>query len=120
MSTETLQKAAALMRERAENSAGAMVGPLTWGATFDVKDSMTCLHYQSWHPAVAIEVALWLDQAARRWDHDRDDYEDRVLRSGGKLTAEAREYVRTTSAEYANGQHAHALAVATAYLRVAS
>ena len=64
MSAEVLREAAALMRTRAENSATAMVGPLTWTAHFGGHDSMTSLHYQSWHPTVALAVADWLDACA--------------------------------------------------------
>lgn len=109
MSAETLRKAAALMRERAE---AATPGP--WehdpvvaylyveqqaGAYADVavdtdgrrEDSV---HIASWHPAVALAVADWLD-------------------SLGTL-AETLGVQEMSMAS--QGNYAHALTVATAYL----
>lgn len=68
MTAERLRAAAALMRLRADNSATALVGPLTWTTNFDGDDSLTFQHYQSWHPAAALAVADWLDVVALRVD----------------------------------------------------
>lgn len=73
MSADVLRKAAALMRERAEAATG---GPwLAYGHTvegagtvyFD-KHSLhgDADHIASWHPAVALAVADWLDDIATR------------------------------------------------------
>ena len=87
MSADTLRKAAALMRERAE---AALRGP--WEALgsehalgyFDVVQPAdmdreiaarvwpsNAEHIASWHPAVALAVADWLDGVA--WAIDSDD-----------------------------------------------
>lgn len=58
MSAEILRKAASLMRERAE---AATPGP--W-IPFDADAD----HIASWHPAVALAVADWLDATADDWD----------------------------------------------------
>ena len=80
MSAETLRRAASLMRERAE---GATPGPwtcygdhLVWPSEQGpaANDPILAMvgeahedsaeHIASWHPAVALAVADWLDQAA--------------------------------------------------------
>lgn len=85
MSAEMLRKAAALMRDRAR---AANAGPWKWteqthnewygiqsefdalGTMFDPSDAF---HVASWHPAVALAVADWLDTAAWQWEQvDRD------------------------------------------------
>ena len=100
MSAETLRRAAALMRERAE---AATPGPWTANVLgsegYDVRsehvpekrlhrvrvsrhgwedwdtDRANAEHVASWHPAVALAVADWLDAEAAVWDaldaHDR-------------------------------------------------
>ena len=77
MSAETLRRAAALMRERAE---AAVLSP--WEAvegasghwwvehpnTADIALDLhgeNARHIASWHPAVALAVADWLEAAAR-------------------------------------------------------
>jgi hypothetical protein len=86
MSAETLRRAAALMRERAEDAVLA-TGEGAWrvvgvgwvdphGSTYTVKRGIQtgvcealaeeqAEHIASWHPAVALAVADWLDSAAR-------------------------------------------------------
>jgi hypothetical protein len=84
---ETIRRAAALMRERAEDaSPGPWVGfayPIDSdgeGGEVVVRDPddfdvalMTsdqfddCPHIASWHPVVALTVADWLDQTAGDW-----------------------------------------------------
>lgn len=87
MSAEVLRKAARLMRQRAEiakpgpwsylcsTGAGTGEAVVTY-ASHDLESSLTvecgpdggaefdCEHFASWHPAVAIAVADWLDQHA--------------------------------------------------------
>jgi hypothetical protein len=79
MTAETLRRAAALMRERAE---AAFVTPSPWGLAnvagqgFAIHhgehDTVAlyasrpdAVHIASWHPAVALAVADWLDHTAR-------------------------------------------------------
>ena len=94
MSADTLRKAAALMRERAQaatpgpwefrprrgfesvnenpatigfrDTAGyfVMLREGTWATEGDMG------YIASWHPAVALAVADWLDNAARLWPYD--------------------------------------------------
>jgi hypothetical protein len=69
VSAEALRRAAALMRERAE-AAEASLTPDWWEA--HALDWLTgasgvpslAAHIASWHPAVALAVADWLDEAA--------------------------------------------------------
>lgn len=56
--TETLRRAAALMRERAE--AASLPPGIKGGAA---------RHVASWSPAVALAVADWLDNVARHADY---------------------------------------------------
>ena len=122
MSAETLRKAAALMRERAEAACPspwrlgehATLGPnevwgdddgwnasavattrtrLNPGGTFHADADAE--HIASWHPAVALAVALWLEHAAAR-------AEMKLLHGGGTEAVWSRER--------------DALAVARAYL----
>ena len=91
MSAEKLREAAALMRERAEAATrgpwradGTTVGgarhqPVVMGG-FDSSGSLQdpCApwdaeHIASWHPAVALAVADWLDEAADHLDVYEDD-----------------------------------------------
>lgn len=88
MSAETLRRAAALMRERAEaatpgpwrvgseGSEGSRVNPRTgdkredsrWIASVNGRvqpeDGRNAEHIASWHPVVALAVADWLDAVA--------------------------------------------------------
>lgn len=82
MSAEILREAAALMRSRAEAAESGMAGPweskvLTDGRAWVVGqfDSLSmhgypspAEHIASWHPAVALAVADWLDDTARVWE----------------------------------------------------
>jgi hypothetical protein len=80
MSAETLRRAAALMRGRAEaatrgpwesgeyghlSRSGAGAGRLAFGKVEWRPDAE---HIASWHPAVALAVADWLDETALRWE----------------------------------------------------
>jgi len=112
MSAETLRRAASLMRERAE---GATPGPwtcygdhLVWPSEQGpaANDPILAMvgeahedsaeHIASWHPAVALAVADWLDAVAEAWPISEPDY-------GLSVRAEA-------------VGHRQALAVARAYL----
>lgn len=83
---ETLREAAALMRERAEmvTSGAQWTDGHYWITDYDPSDpsgqtamqrliggmdSPDAGHYSSWHPAVALAVADWLDHCAQfaRW-----------------------------------------------------
>ena len=78
MSAETLRKAASLMRERAEATTpdAAWTEGHYWIADYDMHGDPVqteiggmggagdAAHYSSWHPAVALAVADWLEQAA--------------------------------------------------------
>ncbi len=104
MSAEMLRRAAALMRERARRAERAVGTGGGWVATWDhsvaasdgarIADcfgsGLTTAHIASWHPAVALAVADWLDHAAMSADLNRSPYVDDHL--------------------------SHALAVARAYL----
>lgn len=96
MSAETLRKAAALMRERAEAaeqqpwraydvSEFISTSP-TWEVGFTARDDEPLVggqgvalanyiekadaeHIASWHPAVALAVAHWLAECARLWEY---------------------------------------------------
>jgi hypothetical protein len=92
MNAGLLREAAALMRERAE-AACTFTGEARWafthlgwndvqGETYTVSDTFanvrvaevseenTADYIASWHPAVALAVADWLDGLADRWSHD--------------------------------------------------
>jgi hypothetical protein len=95
MSAEILREAAALMRERAEaategpwrvgaeGSEGSRVNPRTgdkredsrWIASVNGRvqpeDGHNAAHIASWHPAVALAVADWLDATAADWDRSK-------------------------------------------------
>ena len=88
MSAETLRRAASLMRERAEAAekvhaspwfpmgAKSVAYPMTKRMSGTVADTFprggskmqadTTAHIASWHPAVALAVADWLDAQAER------------------------------------------------------
>lgn len=79
MTAETLRRAAALMRERARDAIDspwdAVQGsrgtwwverPNTADIAEQVCDGPTAAHIASWHPAVALAVADWLDHEALR------------------------------------------------------
>ncbi len=93
MSAEVLREAAALMRERAERATThtpwQLLGPdddraepWTVASTHPVGDrTYVCQdarhageHIASWHPAVALAVADWLDETARRHDEILDNF----------------------------------------------
>ena len=95
MSAETLRRAAALMRERAE---AASDGPWSnrrgpaehvidaWDvpiATVDTRENRR--HIASWHPAVALAVADWLEQVAE---------------DGPFLTAQVKDKAATVASAY--------------------
>lgn len=107
MSSDLLRRAAALMRERAE---AAVLSP--WQAVEGASSSWwvecpntadialdlhgeNARHIASWHPAVALAVADWLDSMASR-------AESRIALGGDEAAVWSHER--------------HALAVATAYL----
>lgn len=94
MSAEILRRAANLMRERAGaatpgpwlvdqpgDGAPLFIGNRTDGSVYSTADRMGDLtsaaaaqrrddaeHIASWHPAVALAVADWLDSMYRRWE----------------------------------------------------
>jgi hypothetical protein len=92
MTAELLREAAALMRERAEaatpgpwmraepwdRAVGQVDGP--WVAETTALGQATAAnaeHIASWHPAVALAVADWLDAvAAVHWPKRHDRYSD--------------------------------------------
>jgi len=88
MSAAVLREAAALMRERAEAAASNLgqpaTDPNTWrgigtGYREPIKE-----HIASWHPAVALAVADWLDlmtQPGRGDDPDEWDAAHAVARA---------------------------------------
>ena len=116
MSAETLRRAAALMRERAEAATTHPFGR-SWTASphgdvhtgysewiCDSADGGTAEHIASWHPAVALAVADWLDAEARQIDAYLAKQADPTWRFAGLWTRAAEE------------RHAHALTVAQTYL----
>lgn len=87
MTAETLRKAAALMRERAQAASRplpcwqALIGD-SWDGSNAVTEGLghpiaflgegpkaesDCRHIASWHPTVALAVADWLDYMAVGW-----------------------------------------------------
>lgn len=81
MSAERLREASALMRGRAEAVRATAAEPdqwfgveelveeFTWGAQHEMGDPRSDAdHIASWHPAVALAVADWLEQTARLHD----------------------------------------------------
>ena len=105
MTAETLRRAAALMRERADDAVLAwgerpwVTTGLGWddrqGTTYDVTSPEGLVaatpceelseHIASWHPAVALAVAAWLDRTARVVD----TAPDRLWPTAEELYAEA-------------------------------
>lgn len=78
-------------------------------------------HIASWHPAVALAVADWLDEAGSTWDSAFDEHWLNTARAWDKnnnapMTSEVRAHFRSTAAEFADGRSRAALAVARAYL----
>lgn len=83
MSVETLRRAASLMRERAEASA-VYAQVEGWWQPEGIRDVMLGFddsiigadedaeHIASWHPAVALAVADWLDATAAENDSPPD------------------------------------------------
>lgn len=68
MSAETLRRAAALMRERAE-AVDDWYSAEAWATTAPMNlpiEQPDAEHIASWHPAVALAVADWLDAMASR------------------------------------------------------
>jgi hypothetical protein len=136
VSAETLRRAAALMRERAEaategpwsaeaiGSEGyhvfgpngsrapmkgrARVAACTWQDWDEVKADAD--HIASWHPAVALAVADWLDAEAKEYD--------RLILASGAVNILLRLSDEPVEARLSIGYHTldQALAVATAYL----
>ena len=109
MSADTLHRAAAAMRERAEAATDDGIAGDAWEARphfrgpedhgwvvdmlpevdgFDSRiadfqydyDGVTARHVASWHPVVALAVADWLDEAADHFDVYEDDDLDPALR----------------------------------------
>jgi hypothetical protein len=117
---EEIRRAAALMRERAQ---AAMPGPW-WSFTkyiaapvgkctcagpfpdgtphephcglepFAEADPPSAEHIASWHPAVALAVADWLDAAAELQDHWEQITVDIARRARPALTFEAKKVAR--------------------------
>lgn len=91
MTAEVLRRAAALMRERAEAATSSPwhyengatgFAPMVVGdsmavaETFDKPHLSDAQHIASWHPAVALAVADWLDATAA--EHESDAADPRV------------------------------------------
>ena len=88
MSAEILRRAARLMRERAEAADKDTFSRSPWSATiFDdgrawlkpAHISMhgypnTAEHIASWHPAVALAAADWLEASAEAWEISDPNY----------------------------------------------
>lgn len=77
MSAELLRRAAALMRERAKGAHRATeVSGVPWYPVEQILGKVVWAedaeHIASWHPAVALAVADWLDATATRIDAGRD------------------------------------------------
>ena len=73
MSAETLRRAAALMRERADRAAEPWfeVDDLQpWFSSDGTRSDAE--HIASWPPGVALEVAVWLDEAADTYEPEPD------------------------------------------------
>lgn len=70
-SAETLREAASLMRERAEAALASAPGDANWHAVSslmaDGKTPRDAEHIASWHPAVALAVADWLESEVNEW-----------------------------------------------------
>ena len=119
MSADTLRRAASLMRERAE---GATPGPWdecavkTFEGTYDClaptgtqyeicrlprtpQGSADSWHLASWHPAVALAVADWLDAEASRVErhHLAVTFDDFAVAAEPKALAVARAYLGEAS-----------------------
>jgi len=93
---ETMRRAAARMRERAEAASclGMSISPWRTGEPYDCRcceevtdatgsliakvDDRQSEHIASWHPAVALAVAEWLDAAADAWD-ERVEWDEALL-----------------------------------------
>lgn len=117
MSADVLREAAALMRSRAENSAEAIVGPLTWTSQWsdsERTDSMTALHYQSWKPPVTLAVADWLDYIAEART-SIDGIAAARSRNGGQRLVPI-----DSASRVFRDMERHAIAVAHAYLGTAT
>lgn len=63
MTAGLLREAAALMRKRAEAAVNDDLAPISWDECHPLVGGEK-LHYSSWHPAVALAVATWLDSHA--------------------------------------------------------
>lgn len=104
MSADLLRRAASTMRERAE-AAQASANGEPWYPASEMHDligggsrnTADAQHIASWHPAVALAVADWLDATADRVDMGRDPKDGGRRNHGWRGSREA-------------------LAVATAYL----
>jgi hypothetical protein len=127
MSAEVLREAAALMREKAMRACPDGV----WYDQHDLHEALIPLadsvddpeadatHIASWHPAVALAVADWLDSAARGWLTEQDRQWGLVLLGHDwqipEGTAERNELQRRCD-DAADVRFKKALAVASAYL----
>lgn len=103
MSADLLREAAALMRERAEAAtpspwlADVKDDGRAWVFIYDEMDSLSlhgypndAEHIASWHPAVALAVADWLDRIAWTWEFE-PTLQGRV--GGDEALAVARAYL---------------------------
>lgn len=141
MSAETLRRAASLMRERANDAAEAWGGS-GWtagetghddrqGLTYDVHVGMALVattgceelaeHIASWHPAVALAVADWLDVMAEAVETHRAFVSNchREIESGrecGCSTKDCYECGQWHDCHHHEPRFDEALTVARAYL----
>jgi hypothetical protein len=108
VSTETLRKAAALMRERA-NAARDVTGASDWHIATAYEDGWSCYavrssggrvsslsaeeeatHIASWHPAVALAVADWLGSLSYADERaNAADYQDALTVARAYLGGDA-------------------------------
>jgi hypothetical protein len=121
MSAGLLREAAALMRKRAEAATGSEwghwqtadngrvevfvpTGSMDAPTVFEFKDHMDCeecirpseadaSHIASWHPAVALAVADWLDLEARAQQRAQDQYPGTGFATSEQALAVARAYL---------------------------
>ena len=140
MTADTLRRAAALMRDRAEAATQGPWRRVRSGGMVVTDDAeSTCnppkvllvadrtrepntQHIASWHPAVALAVADWLDSEANRWESANDRHWWISLNHWNEhnddapMPEQTEAHFRATAVEFADGSCRHALAVARAYL----
>jgi hypothetical protein len=106
MSAELLREAAALMRERAEAAAHDLhepaSDPRTWRGIGTGYREPIEYRIASWHPAVALAAADWLEAEARQFDVH--------------MRAAAVQVPEDIAERAATRLHRHGIAVARAYL----